>query len=353
MYPQKDGSTTWEFVIEGIYEVKNKSIDTSTMFFHYDYFDKARQYGEGTLGWLIVKVKELQPEEFPLLKPHHRLFSYLHLAAEPELTQALMKSGATCIAFETLRDSAGRLPLLAPMSEIAGRLSVQMGAQHLCMAEGGRGVLLGGVPGISPAKVVVLGGGVVGTQAAQMAIGLGAQVTIVDKSLHRLRELDAIYRGRLFTEFSTQRSIEELVKTADLVIGAVLIIGASAPKLIKRSQLSTMPKGSVLVDVAIDQGGCFESSRPTTHLEPTYVEDGVVHYCVTNIPSAVARTASMALSNALLPYVLQLAALSNAQLLRETMLHSGINVYGGDVCHTAVAESLGLNAKTLTGKNYG
>lgn len=291
---------------------------------------------------MIVKVKELQPEEFGYLQPHHRLFSYLHLAAEPVLTQALMASGASCIAFETLADVQGRLPLLAPMSEVAGRLAVQSGAHHLEMAQGGRGLLLGGVPGVAPANVLILGGGVVGSQAAKIAVGMGASVTVVDKSLMRLRELDAIYQGRLFTEFTTQARIDELSESADLVIGAVLIVGASAPKLLSRSQLTRMRQGSVLVDVAIDQGGCFASSRPTTHQHPTYVESGIVHYCVTNIPSAVARTASMALSNAVLPYVLSLALADDQMLLSHPELHSGLNVYKGKVWHKAVAESLGL-----------
>jgi alanine dehydrogenase len=264
---------------------------------------------------LIVKVKELQAEEFALLQFRHRLFSYLHLAAEPLLTNALIDSGACCIAFETIQDSRGRLPLLAPMSEVAGRLAVQAGAHHLSMAQGGRGVLLGGVPGVEPAQVLVLGGGVVGAQAARIAVGMGAQVRVMDKSLPRLRELDDLYRGRLITEFATQTRIEALSQHADMVVGAVLVVGASAPKLLSRAHLASMQPGSVLVDVAIDQGGCFESSRPTTHEHPTYTEQGVIHYCVTNIPSAVARTASFALSNAILPYVLQLASLDDQSML--------------------------------------
>lgn len=294
---------------------------------------------------LIVKVKELQPEEYGFLKPHHRLFSYLHLAAEPELTQALIVSGASCLAFETLVDAHGRLPLLAPMSEVAGRISVQAGAHHLSMTQGGRGVLLGGVPGVAPAKVLILGGGVVGAQAAKIAVGMGAQVTLMDKSLSRLRELDNHYQGRLITEFSTQSRINELSETADLVVGAVLVVGAAAPKLLNRAQLGRMQKGSVLVDVAIDQGGCFESSRPTTHQEPTYVESGVIHYCVTNIPSAVARTASMALSNAILPYVLLLANASVDTFFSNHELRSALNIHRGGVLHPAVAQSLGLPLK--------
>lgn len=291
---------------------------------------------------MIVKVKELQPAEYSLLRPHHRLFSYLHLAAEPDLTQALLSSGASAVAFETLQDDLGRLPLLAPMSEVAGRISVQAGAHHLTMAQGGRGVLLGGVPGVAPAKVLILGGGVAGTQAAKIALGMGAQVTVMDKSLSRLRELDQMYQGRLIAEYSSQSRINELSETADLIIGAVLVVGASAPKLLSRDQLKHLQKGSVLVDIAIDQGGCFASSRPTTHQEPTFIESGVVHYCVGNIPSAVARTSSMALSNAISPYVLRLASADEAQLLQNPELRSGLNVHRGQLRHAAVAESLGL-----------
>ncbi len=291
---------------------------------------------------LIVKVKELQPDEFALLKPHHRLFSYLHLAAEPHLTHALIQSGASCIAFETITDSHGRLPLLAPMSEVAGRLAVQAGAHHLSMAQGGRGVLLGGVPGVEPANVLILGGGVVGAQAAKIAVGMGAQVRVMDKSLIRLRELDNHYQGRLITEFATQARIDELSEQADLVVGAVLVVGAAAPKLLSRAQLARMQRGSVLVDVAIDQGGCFESSRPTTHQHPTYQEQGVIHYCVTNIPSAVARTASCALSNAIFPYVLLLASLDDKDLLSHSEIYSGLNVYQGELRNKAVGISLGM-----------
>lgn len=291
---------------------------------------------------LIVKVKELQPQEFSFLKQHHRLFSYLHLAAEPLLTSALIQSGASCIAFETIADSQGRLPLLAPMSEVAGRLAVQAGAHHLSMAQGGRGVLLGGVPGVEPANVLILGGGVVGAQAAKIAVGMGAQVRVMDKSLMRLRELDHQYQGRLITEFATQSRIDELTEQADLVVGAVLVAGAAAPKLLSRAQLARMQRGSVLVDVAIDQGGCFESSRPTTHQHPTYVEQGIIHYCVTNIPSAVARTASFALSNAIFPYVLQLASLDDNALLTHKEIYSGLNIYRGELRNKAVGLSLGM-----------
>ena len=291
---------------------------------------------------LIVKVKELQSVEFGLLESRHRLFSYLHLAAEPDFTRALINSGATAIAFETIQDASGRLPLLAPMSEVAGRISVQAGAHHLTMAQGGRGVLLGGVPGVAPAKVLILGGGVAGTQAAKIAVGMGARVTVMDQSLARLRELDFYYNGRLVTEYSSQARINELSETADLIVGAVLVVGASAPKLLSRAQLAHMQKGSVLVDIAIDQGGCFASSRATTHQHPTYVESGIIHYCVGNIPSAVARTSSMALSNAILPTLLRLAAADEAALLGNAELRSGLNVYRGSIRHPAVAESLGL-----------
>jgi len=291
---------------------------------------------------LIVKVKELQFDEFALLKSHHRLFSYLHLAAEPKLTEALIQSGASCIAFETIADAHGRLPLLAPMSEVAGRLAVQAGAHHLSMAQGGRGVLLGGVPGVEPARVLILGGGVVGAQAAKIAVGMGAQVRVMDKSLMRLRELDSQYQGRLITEFATQSRINELSEQADLVVGAVLVVGAAAPKLLSRAQLARMQKGSVLVDVAIDQGGCFESSRPTTHQHPTYVEQGIIHYCVTNIPSAVARTASFALSNAIFPYVLQLASMDDSSMLGNAEVYAGLNVYKGELRNKAVGTSLGM-----------
>lgn len=292
---------------------------------------------------LIVKVKEPQPQEVEYLRPDHLLFTYLHLAADPALAEALQSSGATCIAYETVTDNAGRLPLLAPMSEVAGRIAVQAGAHHLEIAQGGRGVLMGGVPGVAPANVLVIGGGVVGTQAARIAVGMGARVTVLDKSLPRLRELDNLFAGRASCEYITEARLEELAIAADLLIGAVLIAGASAPRLLDHSQVSQLQRGCVIVDVAIDQGGCFATSRPTTHQQPTYVVDGVVHYCVANIPSAVARTATMALTNATLPYVASLASGGIAAARADKHLLAGINVYQGGIAHPAVAESLGVS----------
>jgi alanine dehydrogenase len=292
---------------------------------------------------LIVKVKEPQPPEIALLRRGQILFTYLHLAADKTQTQGLMKSRATCIAYETVTDRAGSLPLLAPMSEVAGRMSVQVGAHCLEREQGGGGILLGGVPGVPPAKVVVLGGGVSGTNAARMAVGLEASVTIIDKSLPRLKELDLQFGPRATTLFATTAAIEQAVMGADLVIGAVLVPGAAAPKLVTRAMVQRMRPGSVLVDIAIDQGGCFETSRPTTHSDPTYVEDGVVHYCVTNMPGAVARTSTYALTNATLPFVLALAGKGWRQaMLDDPHLAAGLNIDTGRVTHLAVAEALGL-----------
>jgi len=292
---------------------------------------------------MIVKVKEPQPQEYELLKRDQILFTYLHLAADSQQTQALMNRGVTAIAYETVTASSGTLPLLIPMSEVAGRVSVQVAATCLQQANGGRGVLLGGVPGVAPGKVVILGGGVAGTHAAIIALGMGAEVTVLDKSLPRLRELSTQFVGRVKTIYSTLSAIETSIATADVVIGAVLVPGAAAPKLISREMVSTMQKGSVLVDIAIDQGGCFATSRPTTHANPTYVVDGVVHYCVTNIPGAVPRTSTLALTNATLPYIKKLAALGATRaLLEDAHLANGLNVYRGEVTHPAVAESLGL-----------
>lgn len=293
---------------------------------------------------LIVKVKEPQPAEYELLKPHHILFTYLHLAASRSLTEALLNSGASCIAYETVLDNQGRLPLLAPMSEIAGRMAVQAGAHHLEMAQGGRGVLLGGIPGVAAAKVLILGGGVVGSQAATIALGMGAQVSVMDKSITRLRQLDELWRGRLACEYATQYRLEELAMNADLIIGSVLIAGAAAPKLLSRELIAQMPTGSVLVDVAIDQGGCFATSRPTSHQNPTYVEAGVVHYCVANIPSAVARTATLGLTNATLSYIGLLAQHGLSALSQDVGFMQGLNVYQGQLVHKAVASSFGMNA---------
>ena len=291
---------------------------------------------------LVVKVKEPQPGECAMLRSGQVLFTYLHLAPDPHQARALMKSGAIAIAYETVTRH-GTLPLLTPMSEVAGRMSVQVGANCLLKAEGGRGVLLGGVPGVPPGKVVILGGGVAGTHAAQMAVGLHADVTVVDRSVERLRELSAQFGSSLRTAYSTAATIERLVTEADLVIGAVLIAGAAAPKLVTRAMLSSMQPGSVLVDIAIDQGGCFETSKPTTHAEPTFIVDGVVHYCVANMPGAVARTSTFALTNATLPYVRQLADLGwQAALRQDAGFAAGLNVHAGAITHPAVAESLGV-----------
>jgi alanine dehydrogenase len=291
----------------------------------------------------VVKVKEPQPKEWAQLRPGQILFTYLHLAADAAQTRGLIGSGATAIAYETVTDAHGGLPLLAPMSEVAGRLSIQAAATALQKPNGGRGVLLGGVPGVAPGKVVVLGGGVVGTQAARMAVGLGAEVSILDKSLPRLRALDDLFAGRVRTRFSTREAVAEEVFSADAVIGAVLIPGASAPKLVTRKMLSGMKPGAVLVDVAIDQGGCFETSHATTHAEPTYVVDGIVHYCVANMPGAVPLTSSHALNHATLPFGLALADHGLEALARDPHLRNGLNVHHGRVTHRAVAESLGLS----------
>jgi alanine dehydrogenase len=292
---------------------------------------------------MIVKVKEPQPAEIALLRRGQILFTYLHLAADKAQTQGLLKSRATCIAYETVTDRAGSLPLLAPMSEVAGRMSVQVGAHCLEREQGGAGILLGGVPGVPPAKVVVLGGGVSGTNAARMAVGLEASVTIIDKSLPRLKELDLQFGPRATTLFATTAAIEQAVLAADLVIGAVLVPGAAAPKLVTRAMVQRMRPGSVLVDIAIDQGGCFETSRPTTHSNPTYVDEGAVHYCVTNMPGAVARTSTYALTNATLPFVLALAGKGWRQaMIDDPYLAAGLNIDAGRVTHMAVAEALGL-----------
>jgi len=291
---------------------------------------------------LVIKVKEPQPQECARLRPGQVLFTYLHLAADKAQAEALVKSGATCIAYETVTAPDGSLPLLTPMSEVAGRMSVQVGASCLQKANGGRGILLGGVPGVAPAKVVILGGGVSGTHAAEMAVGMRADVTVVDRSVRRLRELSAIFGPSLHTEYSTQEHIDALVIDADLVIGAVLIAGAAAPRLVTRDMVRRMKAGSVLVDIAIDQGGCFETSRPTTHADPTYVVDDVIHYCVTNMPGAVPRTSTFALNNATLPFARKLADLGwKAALAADPHLANGLNVHAGHVTHAAVAHDLG------------
>ncbi|MBI5273576.1 MAG: alanine dehydrogenase [Chlamydiales bacterium] len=291
---------------------------------------------------LIMKVKEPQKQEFSLMHEGQILYCFLHLAPDPEQTKQLLEKKVIGIAYETVTDAAGRLPLLTPMSEIAGRISIQAGATALQMANGGRGVLLGGIPGVRPGKVLILGGGVVGTNAAMMAMGLNADVTILDRSLPRLRELDMIFSGRLKTIYSTQQILEEELQKADLVIGAVLVAGKTAPKLIKKEHLKLMKKGSVIVDVSIDQGGCSETSRPTTHSDPIYVVDDIVHYCVTNMPGAVARSSTIGLTNATLGFALQIANKGYKKaLLDDSHLLAGLNVYRGKVTNEHVAHDLG------------
>lgn len=295
---------------------------------------------------LVVKVKEPQPSEYAFLRPGLTLFTYLHLAPLPDLTDALLKAKVNAVAYETIREQDNSLPLLTPMSEVAGRMAVQVGAQYLEAPMGGRGILLGGVPGVAPANVVILGGGVVGHNSAKMAVGLGAHVTIIERNLNRLRELDDIYSSQVVTLASNIYTIRESLRHADLVIGAVLIPGASAPRLVRRDMLPLMKKGAVMVDVAIDQGGCFETSHATTHTDPIYFVDGVLHYCVSNMPAAVPHTSTFALNNATFPYLLELAnrgikGASNA--LRE-----GVNTYEGHIVYQAVAESQGKPWKSLT-----
>ena len=290
---------------------------------------------------MIIKVKEPQPNECDMLRPGQVLFTYLHLAPDPAQTKLLLASGATCIAYETVTSDGHGLPLLAPMSEVAGRMAIQAGAYNLEITQGGDGILLGGVPGVEPAKVLVIGGGVVGINAARMAFGLGADVTLLDRSIERLTELEMLFGGRMKTVFSTTAAIERYALQADLVVGAVLIPGAAAPRLISADLVKRMKKGAVMVDVAIDQGGCFETSRPTTHQEPTYIVDGVVHYCVANMPGGVARTSTIALTNATLPYALKLAEQGAQEALRDDAhLRNGLNVHAGMVTHEAVARAL-------------
>lgn len=297
---------------------------------------------------LIIKVKEPQPDETKLLNEGQILFTYLHLAASEGLTDDLLSSGCTAIAYETITDSNGRLPLLAPMSEVAGRMSVQAGAHSLEISQQGRGVLLAGVPGVTPGKVVILGGGVVGTNAAQMAIGLGADTTIFDKSPDRLRELDTLYHGKLKTCYSTRENILEAIQTADLVIGAVLVPGAAAPKLVRKKDLKLMNKGAVIVDVAIDQGGCFQTSRATTHQNPTYLIDDIVHYCVANMPGAVARTSTLALTNATLPYIERLAGADPIDLMKkDSCFAAGLNIHQGEVYCPGVAEAFNRSLRLI------
>lgn len=292
---------------------------------------------------MIVKVKEPQPEECAMLRENQILFTFLHLAPDPVQAKGLMDSGCVAIAYETVTDDRGALPILAPMSEVAGRMSIQVGAWMLEKSQGGAGILLGGVPGVMPAKVTIIGGGMVGTNAARMAVGMGADVILLDKNLHRLNELDAQFSGRLKTVYATEESIEKSVLDSDLVVGAVLVAGASAPKLVTRPMVSQMRPGSVLVDVAIDQGGCFETSRPTSHANPSFDVDGVLHYCVTNMPGAVARTSTLALNNVTLGHIISLADKGYKQALTENLnLRNGLNICHGHITHAAVAQALNL-----------
>ncbi len=297
---------------------------------------------------LVVKVKEPVEKEYLFFRPGLTLFTYLHLAPLPALTEALLSRQVTGIAYETIRDAAGTLPLLTPMSEVAGRMSVQVGASYLEKSKGGRGLLLGGVPGVPPAEVCILGGGIVGTNAAKIALGMGAKVTIVDRNLHRLRELDDIFAGRVFTLASNLHNVTEAVKAADLVIGGVLIPGAAAPRLVTASMVAQMKKGAVIVDVAIDQGGCIETAHPTTHSDPSYEVDGVVHYCVTNMPAAVPNTSTLALTNATFPYLLRLAQLGVRNALAgDPGLAEGVNTHAGVLSCEPVASSQGRSWKPV------
>lgn len=292
---------------------------------------------------LIVKVKEPQPQECKMLRPGQILFTYLHLAADRAQTEALLASGCTAMAYETVTDDLGGLPLLAPMSEVAGRMAIQAGAHCLEKAQGGSGVLLAGVPGVPPAKVTVIGGGVVGTNAARIAVGMGAQVTVLDKSLRRLTDLDMHFGNSLQTAYATLSNIKQHVLESDLVVGAVLIPGAAAPKLVTHDMVKKMRPGSVLVDVAIDQGGCFETSRPTTHKEPTYTVDQIIHYCVTNMPGAVPRTSTFALNNATLPFILTIADLGPfAAMKKNKHLANSLNLHAGHIVYGAVADAFNL-----------
>jgi alanine dehydrogenase len=312
----------------------------------------AQIVGSAAEAWqkadMVVKVKEPIPSEFQHLRKDLVLFTYLHLAPLPELTEALLKNKVTGIAYETIRDAHGTLPLLTPMSEVAGRMSVQVGASYLEKERGGRGVLLGGVPGVPPAQVSVIGGGIVGTNAAKIALGMGAIVSIIDLNLNRLRELDDIFNGRVYTLASNYYTIAKSTEHADLVIGAVLVPGGSAPKLVTREMVSNMKSGAVIVDVAIDQGGCIETAHPTTHSNPSYVVDGVVHYCVTNMPAAVPHTSTLALTNATLPYVMKLAKLGvPAAIQAENPIREGVNTFQGHVTYPAVAQSQARQSKNV------
>jgi alanine dehydrogenase len=325
---QKNGGTSIGLDDEQYIAAGAKMIETPE-----EIFDKAE---------MIVKVKEPQPNECKMLKKGQVLYTYLHLAPDPNQTKSLIESGCTAIAYETVTDAKGGLPLLAPMSEVAGRMATHAGAHCLEKAQGGNGTLLGGVPGVAPGNVVVIGGGVVGINSAMMAMGMGANVVVLDKSLDRLKELDMIFGQKMNTIYSTQDALEKYVYDADLVIGAVLIPGAAAPKLVTKDMLKQMKKGAVVVDVAIDQGGCFETSKATTHQEPTYVVDDVVHYCVANMPGGVARTSTFALTNATLPMAIQLANKGFKQaMLDDAYLMNGLNVHEGKITYEAVARDLG------------
>ncbi len=299
-------------------------------------------------GDMIVKVKEPIAPEYPRMRENQLLFTYLHLAPEPELTKQLMERKVSGVAYETITDEQGRLPLLTPMSEVAGRMAVQVGATFLEKMNGGRGILLGGVPGVTAGRVVIIGGGVVGTEAAKMAIGLGAHVTIIDRNLDRLRQLDDIFLSKVQTLASSRYAIEEAISHADLIIGAVLVVGAAAPKLVTREMLKLIPNGAVLVDVAVDQGGCFETTHATTHSNPTYYEEGVLHYCVANMPGAVPRTSTFALTNATLPYALDLANKGLEKAIKDDKgLLEGVNTFGGKLTYEAVAASQNLEYTPL------
>ena len=299
-------------------------------------------------GDMIVKVKEPVAPEYPRMRENQLLFTYLHLAPELELTKQMMERKVTGVAYETITDIHGKLPLLTPMSEVAGRMSVQVGATYLEKMNGGRGILLGGVPGVPAANVVIIGGGIVGTEAAKMAVGLGAKVTIIDRNLDRLRQLDDIFLSKVQTLASSKYAIEEAISHADLVIGAVLVVGAAAPKLVTRDMLHLIPQGSVLVDVAVDQGGCFETTHATTHSNPTYYEEGVLHYCVANMPGAVPRTSTFALTNATLPYAQALAGKGFEQAIKDDHgLREGVNTYAGKLTYEAVATSQNLEYTPL------
>ena len=342
-------STAGEAVRHGHAVVIQSGAGNGAGFTDQDYVDQGAEIAETAseifaAADMIVKVKEPQPDERKMLREGQVLFTYLHLAPDPEQTRDLMASGATCIAYETVTDEAGGLPLLAPMSEVAGRLAPQVGAWTLQKANGGRGVLLGGVPGVGPAKVVVIGGGVVGTHAARIAAGMGADVTVLDRSLPRLRYLDDVFSRDFRNRYASAAATAELVAEADMVVGAVLIPGAAAPKLVTRAQLSTMKPGAAIVDVAIDQGGCFETSKATTHEDPIYNVDGIMHYCVANMPGAVARTSTIALTNATMPYLLSLADKGWATACADDPhLLEGLNVHAGKLTYYAVGKALGID----------